>query len=318
MPVAALALLVACTDTLNPTGSAIKSPEKVDKAVETSAAAAAQTTYLNLAYATRSPAEKLDIYLPSTGVGPYPVVLWIHGGGWSSGDKYLATGSAQFQVLAQGIALASINYRLSGQAIFPAQIHDVKAAVRWLRANATRYKLNGARMGAWGASAGAHLASLLGTSAGTARLTDRTLGNPYQPENVKAVVDFSGPTNFLLLDAQLARLGCGLYAGIGFNAPTSPTSRLMGAPIQTIPAKVAAANPETYITTNDPPFLIEHGSADCTVPYTQSANFRSRLATVIGPGKVTYKLFIGAHHSDGPFFTHGNGALVASWLKAQL
>ena len=278
----------------------------------------AAATYSDLAYANRSPSEKLDLYLPTVGTPPYPVVVWIHGGGWWSGDKGLPVGSPQFQLLKNGIAIASANYRLSTQAKFPAQIQDLKAVVRWLRANSAKYKLNSAKIGAWGKSAGGHLAALLGTSGGVTTLTDLSLGNAGQPDHVSAVVDFSGPVNFLTMDTQLKQLGCPKYNGTGHNAASSPPSSLMGAAIQTIPAKVATANPETYVTANDPPFLIQHGGADCIVPSLQSANLRTRLTTAIGASKISYTVFSGAGHTNGPFFTQSNINLIVNWFKTRL
>jgi acetyl esterase/lipase len=326
--------LAACGETLDSTAPVAASAESskllpedatmsvtasLDASLDASnAVVTAGATYVNLPYATRYPIQKLDLYMPMTGVPPYPVVIWIHGGGWRTGDKGLASGAAQLQLLKLGIALASVNYRLSTQAKFPAQIHDLKAVVRWLRANATKYKLNGARIGAWGSSAGGHLAALLGTSAGVPALTDLSLGNAGQPDNINAVVDFSGPINFLTLDTQLKKLGCPPYAGTGHNAPTSPPSQLVGAAIQTVPTKVAAANPETYVTPNDPFFLIQHGAADCLVPYGQSTNLRSRLIATLGAGKVTFQLIAGAGHTNLPFFSTANTTFVTNWLKSRL
>ncbi len=126
---------------------------------------------------------------------------------------------------------------------------------------------------------------------------------PRQPltSTSRAVVDFAGRINFLNLDAQLKQIGCPKYAGTGHNAPSSPPSILMGAAIQTIPLKVTAANPETYVTANDPPFLNQHGSADCMVPYGQSASFRARLSAAIGASKVATSSSTAAATATAPF-----------------
>jgi len=271
-----------------------------------------------LRYATRSPSEQLDLHLPTTGKGPFPVVLWIHGGGWRSGSRSLPSNSAQLSLVANGIAVASIDYRLSQQAIFPAQIQDVKAAVRWLRANATRYNLDPARIGAWGASAGGHLAALLGTSAGAAQLSDPSLGNAMYSDRVSAVVDFFGPVAFRAMDAQLASNGCKLYAGTGHAAASSPPSLLVGAPINTVPAIVTSADPRTYLGAGDAAMLIQHGTTDCQVPHQQSSGLRNAFAKFVKPANVTYQAMAGYGHGDKRFYSASNLAKVVSFFKANL
>ncbi len=143
--------------------------------------AAAQNTYTthtNLSYVDDgNVSHKLDLYVPNGAASPVPLIVWIHGGGWQSGDKQLGQNSHPLRYARMGYAVASINYRLSDEAIFPAQIYDCKAAVRWLRATAARYNLDPTRFGAWGQSAGAHLASLLGTSNDVTDLEGNIDGN---------------------------------------------------------------------------------------------------------------------------------------------
>jgi acetyl esterase/lipase len=284
-------------------------------AIGKSAPALDATTHKDVAYAGVSAAQKLDLYLPPGGSGPFPVIVIVHGGAFMFGDKAdrgSLIGVNQF--LEAGYAVASINYRLSGEARFPAQIWDVKAAVRFLRAHAVRYKLNPGKFGAFGASAGGHLVSLLGTSAGVAQLEGADLGNAEQPSRVKAVVDWFGPIDFLQMDAQFAGTSCPKT----HNAKDSPESRLMGAPIQTIPAIVNTANPMTYITHDDPPFLIEHGTADCTIPPPQSKNFADALGKVIGAEKVTHVPLQGEGHGGPKFETAENLALVVRFFDRHL
>ncbi|MFB3079705.1 MAG: alpha/beta hydrolase fold domain-containing protein [Lysobacterales bacterium] len=136
---------------------------------------------------------KLDVYLPKNATPPYPVIVWIHGGGWLAGSKENAR--AAFMVNF-GYAVVSINYRFSPQAIFPAQIYDCKAAVRWIRANANQYNFDPERLGAWGLSAGAHLVSLLGTAADVDSLEGDVGSNSQFSSRVQAVCDWYGPSNF--------------------------------------------------------------------------------------------------------------------------
>jgi acetyl esterase/lipase len=272
-------------------------------------------TYSDLAYATVSSAQKLDLYSPTTGSGPFPVVIMVHGGGFMMGDKSDGAGLAGVdQLLSAGYAVASINYRLSGEVKFPAQINDAKAAVRFLRANATTYNLNPDKFGAWGASAGGNLVALLGTTCSVAELEGADLGNADQSSCVQAVVDWFGPIDFLAMDEQFASTTCPQT----HNDASSPESQLVGAAIQTVPDIVKTTNPMNYITPDDAPFFIQNGSADCNIPPIQSKNFADALSAVIGADKVTYILIDGAGHGGAQFSTDANLALVIAFLDKYL
>jgi acetyl esterase/lipase len=162
----------------------------------------------------------------------------------------------------RGYALGSVGYRLSGEAIFPAAIEDCKAAARWVRANATKYGLNPDRIGAWGSSAGGHLVALMGTAGDDVTEFDTHEENREQSSRVQAVCDWFGPTDFLRMSDFPGK--------IDHDAAGSPESRFVGGPIQENKDKVARANPVTYVTEDDPPFLIMHGERDQSVPYNQS------------------------------------------------
>ena len=279
------------------------------------AGADARSVLTDLAYAGASPSQKLDLYLPAAGTSPYPVILYIHGGGFSGGDKAGGHLAPVLAALSRGYAVASINYRLSGEATFPAQINDVKAAIRWLRAGAARHELDPARIAAWGGSAGGNLAALTGTSGGVAALSDPGQGNAGRSERVQAVVDWYGPISFLRTDADVRTAG---FGRTGNNGPESFLSQYLGAALPTVPGKVRAADPTTYISADDPPFFIEHGTADGTVPVQQSTRFAAALETTLGPAKVTLELLPGAGHVDAAFFTPENVDLILDWLDEQL
>lgn len=206
---------------------------------------------------------RLDLYLPGPPAGPAPLVVWIHGGGWRRGTR--RTVSLNWLVQ-HGYAVASIDYRLTPAARFPAQIHDCKAAIRWLRAHADRFGFQAARIGVGGASAGGHLAALLGTSAGIKELEGEVGDHLEKSSRVDAVVDFLGPTDFLL---HLRR---------GETRPhtaPAPVEGLLGGPPSAQPLLAALASPAQFVSADDPPLLIFHGSADETVALAQSEHLHA-------------------------------------------
>lgn len=241
-----------------------------------------------LAYGDNGHARQaLDLYVPEKASEPLPLIVWIHGGAWSAGDKNgcppLRQGYAQ-----RGYAVASLNYRLSQHATFPAQLEDCKAALRWLRAHAKKYHLDPAKIGVWGSSAGGHLAALLGV---TGDVKGFDVGQHLEFSSaVQCVMDDYGPTDFVQMDAHRPP-----GATMPHSVPNSPESRLIGGLI-TLPEnheKVQRANPITHVSKGDAPFLINHGDIDPTVPHHQSellfaalqaAGVSVRLNTVKGGG----------------------------------
>jgi acetyl esterase/lipase len=186
----------------------------------------------------------------------------------------------------QGYAVASLNYRLSQHAIFPAQIQDCKAAVRWLRAHAAQFRLDPQRFGAWGPSAGGHLVAMLGKAGHVAEFD---VGQHLEVSSrVQCVVDYYGPTDFLQMDAQRPP------DGMIHDTPDSPESELIGGPIQENKAKTARANPITYVSAAAPPFLIVHGDQDPLVPYPQSLLLVNAL--VVAGVDVAFYTVVGAGH----------------------
>ena len=271
---------------------------------------AVQRKWLDVAYAKESPAQKLDIYLPDNGPGPFPVVVAIHGGSFYRGDKRDFQIVPMLRALGRGYAVVSINYRLSGEARFPSQIYDVKAAIRWVRANAAKYRLNPNAVGLWGDSAGANLATLAGTSAHVAALEDLTMGNPEASSAVDAVVDWYGVIDFLTVATQLNKVSVG--------KDVSPATRLLGATAKEDPQRYRAASPATYITAEVPPFLIEHGDADTLVSVRQSQDFAAKLRQVAGEGAVRLEILPGAGHLDPAFNTLENTDKVLDFLDVHL
>ncbi len=257
----------------------------------------------DLAYVTSGhPRQVLDLYLPAAS-SPAPLIVWIHGGAFRMGSK---EDRVPFEMLEQGYAIASLNYRLSQHARFPAQIEDCKAAVRWLRAHADTYRLDPECFASWGESAGGHLAAMLGT-AGHERSFE--VGEHLEHSSrVQAVLDFFGPTDFLQMDAQR------MPEGMVHDSPDSPESQLVGGAIQEHPAAVARANPVTYVTPAAPPFLIVHGDRDPLVPYQQSTLLVAALRAAGVP--VTFYTVVGAGH--GGFDDPQIPAIVHEFLDTHL
>ena len=257
----------------------------------------AKPTFKNIAYAKASKTQKLDIYLPQ-GSGPFPVVLIIHGGGFMFGDKSHQLSQAGTDILlSNGYAVANANYRLSTEAKAPAQVLDVKTAVRWLRANSQKYNLNADKIGAWGASSGGNLAALLGTSCGVAELEGSDLGYADQSSSVQAVVDWFGPIDFLKMDEQFRARG----REANHDIPDSFEAILIGAPIQTRPDLVKVVNPLTYVSPSAAPILIQHGREDALIPWEQSQILYDALKPLIGEEAVL-TVIEGAGHGGGQKF----------------
>lgn len=274
-----------------------------------------QSSYKDIVYAVASLSEKLDLFLPSIGTGPFPVIVFVHGGAFFGGDKEDGQQTGAMKGLDRGYAVASIDYRLSGEAKFPAAVCDVKAAIRYLRANAGKYDLDPNKVIAWGDSAGGYLVSIVGTSGGVADLEGASLGNSDESSMVQAVVDWFGPIDFGSMDSQFTASRAGQA---NHGAPSSPESQFLGAAVTSVPDLVNKADPATYITADDPPFLIEHGTADSNVPVEQSKDFAAALTRVLGSDKVTLRLIEGAGHMDPRFYASNNVALVLDWLDARL
>lgn len=229
---------------------------------------------------------KLDLYIPEKADGPLPLLIWIHGGGWQNGSKEgcppLRGGYTE-----RGYAVASINYRLSGHATFPAQIEDCKAAIRWLRAHAKQYNLDPERFGVWGSSAGGHLVALVGTS-GDVKEFDAG-AHLDQSSRVQAVCDYYGPTDFTVF---VTTPGYESHA-----SAQSPEAKLIGGAVMDNKDKAARVNPITYVTKDDPPFLIVHGDKDPTVPINQSQLLFEALKKA--GVSVHFHTIQGAGHGNG-------------------
>jgi acetyl esterase/lipase len=271
--------------------------------------------WLDIPYASLSPSQKLDIYLPDEGDGPFPVILHIHGGGFEIGDKRDIHVFAYLKALVRGYAVVSINYRLSFEGKFPAGLQDIKASIRWLRANCHTYHLDTDRIAACGGSAGGNYAAMVCLTANVTEFDDPCLGNMEYPCHVQAAVDMFGPTDFLKMDAQLEENG---YGPGDHNTEYSPESRYLGAKLSDVLLKVELANPMTYIHEQMPPLLIQHGRLDCMVPVQQSMIFVEKLEKYVSPDHFEFDIVEGAGHGDPLFETDDNMNRVFSFLDKYL
>ncbi|MBP6600405.1 MAG: alpha/beta hydrolase [Verrucomicrobiales bacterium] len=239
-------------------------------------------------------AQKLDLYLPEeVPTDPLPLVVHIHGGGWIGGSKFPCPVAG---MAAKGYVVASIEYRFSNKAVFPAQIQDCQAAIRWLRANHEKYHLDPEKVGVVGASAGGHLSALVGTSGGKNPFP-LIGGNAEQSDRVQAVCDIFGPTDFTTVVQQAAE-DTKVKNIFQFNSPKDPYSLLIGANLEDN-KKSSAVSPGTYVSEDNPPFLILHGTHDALVPYAQSVQFFESLKEKGVP--VWLQTLPGAGHG-GPAF----------------
>lgn len=246
----------------------------------------------------------LDLHLPE-GVKNPPLLMFIHGGGWKAGDR---RNCKMDWVARHGIAVASIEYRLSQEALFPAQIHDCKGALSWLRAHATEYGYDASRVVVSGTSAGGHLAALLGTSGGVAELEGDTGGNQNQSSRVQGVVDYYGPTDFVAR-SKSHPAKC--------EDPSGSVYQLLGGKVSEHLAAARLASPVTHITPDDAPLLILHGDKDTTVKLDQSEILRDRYREA----GLEVKLVVipGAKHGFSSTKPEDQAVILAAirgWLKS--
>ncbi len=246
----------------------------------------------------------LDVYIPTGQGSPRPAVVYIHGGGWGNGEKkgdlhpYLSRLYQQAQYV-----VVDINYRYSLDSIWPAQLYDCKAAIRHLRHHADTYNIDTCAIGVMGHSAGGHLAAMLGVTGDVYDLEGYHLGYPKETSAVQAVVDFFGPTDFLKAEEHFPLIPPDSCTNATvYSSPYSMTSLLLGCLITTCPERVQSANPISYISGNEPPFRIYHGTFDCVVPLHQSQILYESLTQKGVP--TDFIISENAVHADNVFYNY--------------
>ena len=243
----------------------------------------------------------LDIYKLAPHKNPY-LIIWVHGGAWHSGSKE----SPPLGMLSEGYAIASLDFHLSVEAPFPAQVHDIKAAIRFLRAHAAQYGYRHDSVIIWGASSGGHLAALAGTTNNDPYM-EGTLGNDRkESSSVQAVIDFYGPADLLTILTQSTP------HGISVRAPA--LALLLGKPVEQVPDLAKKASPVFQADPSDPPMLIVHGDQDIQVPVNQSLE----LMAAYKKNNCTVQLEIipGAGHGDAVYYQHDVQRRITAFLSS--
>lgn len=241
-------------------------------------------SYLDIPYAGQSADQVFDLYLPKKGGEFFPLILYIHEGAFAFGSKRDRRAETLFAALERGFAIASMDYRKSDKVTWPAQIYDVKAAIRYLRANAGKYHLDADKFILWGMSAGGYLASIVGVTEGNPGFEDPGMGNAGCSSAVQAVIDLCGAcSGFDAMDEQIFRNGVGRS---NHNNENSPESIMMGNPLPDITELNRMAAPVTYVHKDIPPFFIQHCVTDPTVPVQQSEEFAKVIEKIAGAAKV--------------------------------
>lgn len=280
---------------------------------------------LDIEYGSISEAQKLDIYYPNEELKDYyPTLVYIHGGAFKFCDKKGNILDEVLNGLERGYIVVSINYRLSGEATFPAAVEDCKLAIRFLKANAEEYHIDPENIAVWGESAGGNLAAMVGTTADITDFDAPELGYEDQDSEVKAVVDWFGPLDFLKMDEDFADLNIEPFFGTT-TSPESAESEYIGQLISDVPELTQKANPINYVTANDAMFFIQHGDCDRNVPYVQSQRLFDKIVEVCGDDHASFELLIGGMHGDDipevttPVFgTEENIDKVFTWLDKVL
>ena len=230
----------------------------------------------------------LDLYLP-TGVQAPPLLVWVHGGAWTTGSK----ASVPPVFLANGFAVASVDFRQSTEARFPAQVHDIKAAIRYLRANAPAYGYRADKIAIAGDSSGGHLAALVGVT-NDHREVEGTVGdNPKQSSSIQAIVSYYGASDLRTILAQ--------STPFGLNMRRPALERLLGALPDQVPELAALASPVSHVDAQDPPLMLLHGDQDPQMPINQAHELQGAYEKL--GLDVTFVVVHGAGHGGAVFYS---------------
>ena len=261
--------------------------------------------WLDVAYAKEDPRQVLDLYLPDEGDGPFPLIVFVHGGGWVSGNKRENTMPGVFKFPSQGYALACVEYRLVPDVRWPEPFEDVRAAVRYLRAHAAELNLNVGKIAIMGNSAGGHLACMVAAMAGRSMFLSGRYGNLDQSDAVQCLISVYSPTDLYQCDLcdrttaedqAIATAGMAARGDTGEKGMGKPQNQLIGASCLDNPAMAAAASPISFVNEDFPPALFLQGNQDHVVPYGLALPMARKVNETCGEGRATLELFPNADH----------------------
>ncbi|MCD8010648.1 MAG: alpha/beta hydrolase [Lachnospiraceae bacterium] len=251
----------------------------------------------DLPYASQSPRQVLDLIYPEESSEAPPLVVFIHGGGWIHGAKREDTVKSIFKIVSQGYAVATVEYRFSDEALWPAQLFDVKAAIRFLRAHASEYGYSVDPLVVWGNSAGAALCQFLAATPDDPAMEDRTMGNVDVSSRVDGLISWYGISDMFTMDQQCEWIFHGEHL-IDTASEQSHCSLVLGQSVEKDQKLTMRASAVSYVTEDFPPALFQHGTRDRVVPHFQSVEMVNRITQCCGTERAILELFEGADHGD--------------------
>lgn len=256
---------------------------------------------IDVVYCNSSPSQKMDIYFPNKlSDKPYPVIVYFHGGAFMKGTKRDDALEPMLRATLRGYVVVSVDYRLSGEARFPAMVYDGKTVIRYLRAHAEELGIDSRRIAVWGPSSGGWLASFIAVTAFNPAFEDKSMGYGEYSSEVNAVIDWCGPcANFLKMDEELKASGSGLP---DHSEAISPESRFLGTQITLVPELCRLSAVTTYVDHHVPPFCIFHGEIDQVVPVEQSIELADKIRKVVGNDGVELHVEKGKLHHGHPWY----------------
>ncbi|MFA6830644.1 MAG: alpha/beta hydrolase [Bacilli bacterium] len=272
--------------------------------------------FLDVNYGDGKPHNSIDIYLPETGEGPFPLLIHIHGGGFAIGDKRDGHVKKLLDAIDKGYAFASIQYHLSDESIFPQAVLDCREAIRFLKKHADEYHLDPNRIGTIGGSAGGNLSAMLAMNIPNGKFIGEEDKTFDTDPTIKMAIDWFGPTDFKVMDEQAMKNGISFT---DHNADYSAESCYIGKPLKEADAKLCdKANPMTYVSDLMAPLLIEHGTHDKLVPFGQSIILFDKIVLTVGEGRAFFHPLENADHKDKMFESDHNMEIVWNFVKANL